>query len=112
VFYNYKNNPEHLPVFDSTFIYPLCIDLKNNLWYIHRPQSTMMCYNLSTHLVTSTELITDNKKKPVITDVETIFLDSKQQQWLSTWDLPLFFKPEHENIYRSFSHDEKMEHLK
>lgn len=108
VFYNYKNNPKHLPVFDSTFIYPLYLDSKENLWYIHRPQSTMKCYNLSTHVITSTNLQTDDTNKPFLTDVETIFIDSKQQQWLSTWYNPLYFKQANDKVYQRFSHDDKI----
>jgi signal transduction histidine kinase/streptogramin lyase len=108
LFYNYKNNPRHLSVFDSTFVYPLCLDSKANLWYIRRPESKMMCYNLSSHSITSTNLVTDDKNKPLLTDVETIFIDSKQQQWLSTWYYPLFFKEQNGKVYKRFSHDDQV----
>jgi hypothetical protein len=68
----------------------------------------MLCYDLLKHFVTATDLATDDKKKPLLSDVETIFIDSKQQQWLSTWVHPLFFKREDEKMYRRFYHDEKI----
>ena len=107
-FYNYKNNPQHLPVFDSIFVYPLCFDSKGQLWYIDRARTNMLCYDLLKHSITVSDLATDDQTKPLLSDVETIFVDSKQQQWLSTWLHPVFFKAPNDKIYRRFYHDEKI----
>jgi len=108
LFYNYKNNPEQLSIFDSSFIYPLCFDSKNRLWYIHRSRPKMMCYDISSHSITPNDLVTGEKDRPFLLDVETIFIDAKQQHWISTWTHPGFFKGQNDKMYRRFFHDDQL----
>jgi hypothetical protein len=107
-FFNYRNNPQHLPIFDSTFIYPLFIDQQRKLWYIRRPESVMRCYDLATHVITSTTLATDDTEKRLLTDVETIFYRCKATAMAEHLYYPLFFKERNSRIYHRFSHDDRV----
>jgi ligand-binding sensor domain-containing protein len=92
-FYNYKNNPAKLAVFDSLTHYPLTIDRQGKLLYGRERPDRIMEYNPATNVVTALGILFSQRKNGTAPP-SYIFVDKDNRYWISTWGYtPFLYDP-------------------
>ena len=88
-FYNYKNNPSHLAVFDSLIHYPVTFDRQGKLVYGSEVPGCVMQYDPGTNSVTKLDILF-SKRKNTAAAPSRIFVDKDNRYWISTWSYSSF----------------------
>ncbi|MEO7523192.1 MAG: histidine kinase, partial [Ferruginibacter sp.] len=90
LFYNKSYNPYHYPLLDSSKVYSIALDSKNNLWFSSSNSGSLNFWNCKTNKVDAYyELggIPLNGAAP-----NRIFVDHTDRVWISTWLFAAFLK--------------------
>lgn len=88
--FNYKNNPEHNPIFNDHNIYPLVINHKRQLVYADNTAKKVVIYNPLTKKAEDTLLLSSRYQQNYF-PVSTIFPDADDNLWISTWNYTMQF---------------------
>ena len=99
-FFNYKNNPQKLALFDSLIHYPVSFDRHGKLVY---GANLLYQYDFSTNTVTSLDVIKSSRTPAG--PPNRIFVDSKNRYWISTWGYALFVYDADQKKVEEFYHD-------
>ncbi len=82
--YNYKFNPKHLAVFDSSLVFPVTFDQNGNLLFGKASTVTLFQYDTRSGSLAELDILYVNKIKsngyPGY-----IFVDKNNRYWISTW---------------------------
>lgn len=90
--YNYRHNPEHIPILNDHFTLPLARDQKGQIVFSDYGLKQLVTYNPQTKTASySTAVVQDGSLKP-FTEISSIFFDSRNNLWASTWQYRVFFK--------------------
>ncbi|MEO8769795.1 MAG: histidine kinase [Ferruginibacter sp.] len=90
IVYNKEHNPFHYPLLDSSAIFSIALDNKNNIWFGSNNFSSLIFWDTHTNKIdTYYELdgIKLNNAAP-----NKIFVDHKDRVWISTWLYAAFLK--------------------
>lgn len=88
--YSKSNNPFHYPILDSSAVYSLALDSKNNLWFSGNARPSLNYWDAQTKTV-QTYLDLDNVSLRTGAP-NRIFVDHKDRVWISTWLFAAFLK--------------------
>jgi len=104
-FYSFRNNPQQFPVFFNAKIYPMAFDVQQNLWFATPGKQFLYCYNFSSKTLSSNKIETGKAGNEQLYHLATLFFDSKNNTWFSTWDLKLFYKEKSSAFFKQVNHD-------
>ncbi len=85
VFYNYRNNPQHLPVLINDEAFPLAVDKRNHLVFGDYHHDKLVTFSLLTHQATYSDDVIMNNYKGVFTNLTTLFFDADNNLWANAW---------------------------
>lgn len=105
VFYNYRNNPERLPVFTDHNIVPLAFDKKGALSFGDYTKQSLITYSIvNTQPLYKEEAF---RYDPRSSDgaISCLFIDNENNSWYSTWDNTVQVKNNETNEWVRLKHD-------
>jgi ligand-binding sensor domain-containing protein len=94
IFFNYRNNPQRLPIFINDEAFPLAIDKQNHLVYGDYHFDKLVTFSLVTHQVTYADDVIMNNYKGRFTNLTTLFFDASNNMWANAWydNYMIYFK--------------------
>lgn len=88
-FFNYRNNPQHLPIFNNHATSALALD-GDRLIFADNTAKNISVYNLTTQQLLKTIIPISSQPNRDVFDVATIFVDRQHNLWTSSWNYVMF----------------------
>ncbi|MEP7265451.1 MAG: two-component regulator propeller domain-containing protein, partial [Bacteroidota bacterium] len=105
VAYNFRNNPEHLPIYTDSIIYPVTFDHRGNIHYGENNSQLYCIYDFNKGKLTTIDLSPFNRDKSRGA-LSTIFVDSHNNAWISGWNYKLYYIDDNSGKVNEFYHDD------
>jgi signal transduction histidine kinase/ligand-binding sensor domain-containing protein len=105
VFYNYRNNPNHEPVFTNEIVYPITFDKYGKLCFIIKGKCSLYYYDLYLKKLSKDTIQIPGLNNASLKSIATLFFDSNNKPWISSWSSKLYFRPEGKNVFVPVVHD-------
>lgn len=88
-FYNHRNNPQHLPVFNDHAISAMALD-GDHLIFADNDAQKIIVYSLTTQQILKTITPVSSRPNREVFPIATIFVDRQHNLWVSSWNYLLF----------------------
>lgn len=106
VFYNYRNNPEQLPVFADHESFAVAFDQRYQLVYGDYGLQKLVYYSVADKTIRYTDEVVKNNPKQEATSAASIFFDKDNNGWFSAWNYTIQYKDARRNTWHDLMYDE------
>lgn len=92
IFYNYLNNPEKLPVFNESAVFPITFDRKNRLVFGDYGLVKIVSYSYADKIVTYSDEVIRKNEKQSPASLPALFFDYDNNAWACSWNYMVYFQ--------------------
>lgn len=105
VAFNYRHNPQQLPLFDNHNIYPLTFDKLGRLVYGDYNRNQIVYYSPDTKSLAATDAVVKNNPRNSSAPLSQLFFDRNNNAWASSSHYFVSYKEANQETWREVTHD-------
>jgi len=105
IFYNYRNNPRQVPVFNDHDVYPLTFDRNNKLVFADYGLEKIVSYSSGDNSISYTEEVIRKNEKRTASSLSALFFDNQNNAWACSWHNLVYFQNAESGIWERIPYD-------
>ena len=105
VFYNYRHNPEKLPIFNESEVFPIAFDRRKRLVFGDNGLVKLVSYSTTDKTVSYTEQVIEKNDKNSSASLAALFFDKSNNTWACSWNNLVYFQDSRTGQWQRIKYD-------